>query len=146
MLALCLLMRQSRARGTAALGSAGLREAHNAHFVSRLVSRGPSFGIRTLDDLARARPDDPALTLSLIRARNNLGTTLLRAGRRDEALAALTAVPAGRRRRGGSCGDPVPSAPRLGGAARSIAVDLKTPRIRAGGHRARRWIAGPSNG
>lgn len=37
-----------------ALAQAGMREAHNAHFVSRLVSRGPSFGINTLDDFARA--------------------------------------------------------------------------------------------
>lgn len=37
-----------------ALKDAGLREAHNAHFISRLVERGPSFGMNTLDDLARA--------------------------------------------------------------------------------------------
>ena len=37
-----------------ALAKAGLREAHNAHFISRLIARGPSVGIRTLNDLARA--------------------------------------------------------------------------------------------
>ena len=37
-----------------ALAKAGMREAHNAHFVSRLVSRGPQVGIRTLNDFARA--------------------------------------------------------------------------------------------
>lgn len=37
-----------------ALAKVGMREAHNAHFISRLISRGPSFGINTLDDFARA--------------------------------------------------------------------------------------------
>lgn len=32
----------------------GLREAHNSHFISRLIERGPQFGVHTLDDLARA--------------------------------------------------------------------------------------------
>jgi hypothetical protein len=32
----------------------GLREAHNSHFISRLIERGSQFGIRTLNDLARA--------------------------------------------------------------------------------------------
>lgn len=37
-----------------ALAQAGMREAHNAHFVKRLIERGPSFGISTLDDFASA--------------------------------------------------------------------------------------------
>ena len=37
-----------------AFAKIGLREAHNSHFISRLVSRGPKFGINTLDDFARA--------------------------------------------------------------------------------------------
>ncbi len=37
-----------------AMAQAGMREAHNAHFISRLISRGPGYGIRNLDDLARA--------------------------------------------------------------------------------------------
>jgi hypothetical protein len=37
-----------------AFAKVGLREAHNAHFISRLVERGPQFGIHTLDDFARA--------------------------------------------------------------------------------------------
>ncbi|MEX0887148.1 MAG: hypothetical protein WD009_11995 [Phycisphaeraceae bacterium] len=37
-----------------AFAKIGLREAHNSHFVSRLIERGPVFGIRTLDDFARA--------------------------------------------------------------------------------------------
>ncbi len=37
-----------------AFAKVGLREAHNSHFISRLISRGPQFGINTLDDFARA--------------------------------------------------------------------------------------------
>ena len=37
-----------------AMAQAGMREAHNAHFVSRLIERGSHYGIHTLDDLARA--------------------------------------------------------------------------------------------
>jgi hypothetical protein len=37
-----------------AFAKIGLREAHNSHFISRLVERGAQFGIRTLDDFARA--------------------------------------------------------------------------------------------
>ena len=37
-----------------AFAKIGLREAHNSHFISRLIERGPRFGIHTLDDLARA--------------------------------------------------------------------------------------------
>lgn len=37
-----------------AMAKAGMREAHNAHFISRLISRGANYGIRNLDDLARA--------------------------------------------------------------------------------------------
>ena len=37
-----------------AFAKIGLREAHNAHFIKRLIERGPRFGIRTLNDLARA--------------------------------------------------------------------------------------------
>jgi hypothetical protein len=40
----------------------GLREAHNAHFISRLVERGPQFGIHTLEDLARALNNGVART------------------------------------------------------------------------------------
>jgi hypothetical protein len=52
-----------------AFAQVGLREAHNAHFVSRLVSRGPQFGIHTLDDLARA------LNNGVARAGSQPGTT-----------------------------------------------------------------------
>jgi hypothetical protein len=37
-----------------AFARVGLREAHNSHFISRLIERGGQFGIRTLNDLARA--------------------------------------------------------------------------------------------
>ncbi|RIK82529.1 MAG: hypothetical protein DCC67_07065 [Planctomycetota bacterium] len=37
-----------------AFAKIGLREAHNSHFISRLIARGPQFGVHTLDDLARA--------------------------------------------------------------------------------------------
>lgn len=37
-----------------AFAKIGLREAHNSHFISRLIERGPQFGINTLNDLARA--------------------------------------------------------------------------------------------
>jgi hypothetical protein len=37
-----------------AFAKIGLREAHNSHFIRRLIERGPQFGIHTLDDLARA--------------------------------------------------------------------------------------------
>ncbi len=37
-----------------AFAKVGLREAHNSHFISRLIARGPNFGISTLDDFARA--------------------------------------------------------------------------------------------
>ena len=37
-----------------AFAKVGLREAHNAHFISRLLSRGANYGIHTLDDFARA--------------------------------------------------------------------------------------------
>ncbi len=37
-----------------AFAKIGLREAHNAHFIKRLIERGPSFGINTLNDFARA--------------------------------------------------------------------------------------------
>jgi hypothetical protein len=36
-----------------AFAKVGLREAHNSHFISRLVQRGPQFGIQTLGDFAR---------------------------------------------------------------------------------------------
>lgn len=36
-----------------AFAKIGLREAHNSHFISRLIERGPQFGVHTLDDLAR---------------------------------------------------------------------------------------------
>jgi len=36
-----------------ALAKVGMREAHNAHFVKRLIQRGPQWGINTLNDLAR---------------------------------------------------------------------------------------------
>ncbi len=31
----------------------GLREAHNSHFISRLIERGSNYGIHSLDDFAR---------------------------------------------------------------------------------------------
>ncbi len=37
-----------------ALAKSGLREAHNSHFMRRLITRGPNYGIRTLNDLTRA--------------------------------------------------------------------------------------------
>lgn len=37
-----------------AFAKVGLREAHNRHFISRLIERGPRFGINTLNDFARA--------------------------------------------------------------------------------------------
>ena len=37
-----------------AFAKIGLREAHNAHFIKRLIERGPQFGICTLNDFARA--------------------------------------------------------------------------------------------
>ena len=37
-----------------AMSRAGMREAHNAHFISRLKQRVFLYGIRNLDDLARA--------------------------------------------------------------------------------------------
>jgi hypothetical protein len=40
----------------------GLREAHNSHFISRLIERGPQFGIHTLADLARALNNGVART------------------------------------------------------------------------------------
>lgn len=36
-----------------AMATVGLREAHNAHFIKRLIARGPECGINTLDDLAK---------------------------------------------------------------------------------------------
>lgn len=45
-----------------AFAKAGLREAHNSHFISRLIERGAQFGIRTLDDLARALNNGVART------------------------------------------------------------------------------------
>ena len=36
-----------------AFAKIGLREAHNSHFISRLVSRGPGFGVNTFNDFAR---------------------------------------------------------------------------------------------
>jgi len=45
-----------------AFAKIGLREAHNAHFISRLIERGPQFGIHTLDDLARALNNGVART------------------------------------------------------------------------------------
>lgn len=51
-----------------AFAKIGLREAHNSHFISRLIERGPEFGIRTLNDLARA------LNLGVARAGGQAGT------------------------------------------------------------------------
>src|SRR5208282_1073687 len=60
-----------------AMTKAGLREAHNAHFIMRLVARGPDCGINTLDDLANALND------GLTQAGEQMGTTdvILRNGR-----------------------------------------------------------------
>lgn len=52
-----------------AFAKVGLREAHNSHFISRLIQRGPDFGINTLDDLARA------LNNGVARAGRQPGTT-----------------------------------------------------------------------
>lgn len=38
---------------TKAFKQAGLKLAHNSHFIKRLVKRGPKRGINTLDDFAR---------------------------------------------------------------------------------------------
>jgi len=43
-----------------AFAKIGLREAHNSHFISRLVARGPQFGVHTLNDFARALNDGVA--------------------------------------------------------------------------------------
>jgi hypothetical protein len=51
-----------------AFARAGLREAHNSHFISRLIERGGQFGIRTLNDFARA------LNGGVARAGSNPGT------------------------------------------------------------------------
>jgi hypothetical protein len=45
-----------------ALAKIGMREAHNAHFVSRLIDRGPQFDMHTLNDLARAINSSTATT------------------------------------------------------------------------------------
>jgi hypothetical protein len=45
-----------------AFAKVGLREAHNSHFISRLIERGPQFGIHTLADLARALNNGVART------------------------------------------------------------------------------------
>lgn len=45
-----------------AFAKVGLREAHNAHFISRLIERGSQFGINTLNDLARALNNGVART------------------------------------------------------------------------------------
>lgn len=55
-----------------AFAKIGLREAHNSHFISRLIQRGPQFGINTLNDLARAlnmgvaRPGSQAGTVEIV--------------------------------------------------------------------------------
>ncbi len=54
-----------------AFAKIGLREAHNSHFISRLIERGPQFGIHSLDDFARA------LNGSVGRAGSQAGTTEL---------------------------------------------------------------------
>lgn len=51
-----------------AFAKIGLREAHNSHFISRLIERGPQFGINTLNDLARA------LNMGVARAGSQAGT------------------------------------------------------------------------
>lgn len=43
-----------------AFAKVGLREAHNSHFVSRLIERGPRFGVHTLNDFARSLNDGVA--------------------------------------------------------------------------------------
>jgi hypothetical protein len=65
-----------------AMAKAGLREAHNAHFIMRLIARGPDSGINTLDDLANALND------GLTQAGEQKGTTdvLLRSGRAKVVL------------------------------------------------------------
>jgi len=51
-----------------AFAKIGLREAHNSHFISRLIERGPQFGVHTLDDFARV------LNNGVARAGNQTGT------------------------------------------------------------------------
>jgi hypothetical protein len=45
-----------------AFAKVGLREAHNSHFISRLIERGTQFGIHSLNDLARALTNGVART------------------------------------------------------------------------------------
>jgi hypothetical protein len=35
------------------MATVGLREAHDAYFIKRLIARGPDCGINTLDDFAK---------------------------------------------------------------------------------------------
>ena len=69
-----------------AFGKAGLREAHNSHFISRLVERGPNFGIHTLDDFARglnngvARAGKQAGTVEVVFPSGKVAAVLNEAG------------------------------------------------------------------
>jgi hypothetical protein len=65
-----------------AMAKAGLREAHNAHFIMRLIARGLDCGINTLDDLANALND------GLTQPGEQMGTTdvILRNGRAKVVL------------------------------------------------------------
>ncbi len=65
-----------------AMGKAGLREAHNGHFIMRLIARGPDSGINTLEDFAHALND------GLRQAGDQMGTTevVLRSGRAKVVL------------------------------------------------------------
>jgi hypothetical protein len=65
-----------------AMTRVGLREAHNAHFIMRLIERGPDCGINTLDDLAKSFNDGAT------RPGEQTGTTdiILRNGRAKVVL------------------------------------------------------------
>jgi hypothetical protein len=65
-----------------AMTKAGLKEAHNAHFIMRLIARGPDCGINTLDDLAKSLND------GIAQPGEQTGTTdiILRSGRSKVVL------------------------------------------------------------
>jgi hypothetical protein len=65
-----------------AMTKAGLNEAHNAHFIMRLIARGPDCGINTLDDLAKSLND------GIAQPGEQTGTTdiILRSGRAKVVL------------------------------------------------------------
>lgn len=52
-----------------ALVKVGMREAHNAHFVKRLIERGPQWGINSLNEFARV------INAGVARVGTKVGTT-----------------------------------------------------------------------